>query len=375
MGSKISEEFTVKWDVSSAIRIGGRKEQQDSLGAFSSEDGHCCLLVVADGMGGHRGGALASGMLVDIAACLWGDCRGQVEAPRQFLEDLCQQANRDIHAAGLEQGLDPRTTVIAVLLTTAQAFWVYVGDSRLYRFHSDNRMERTSDHSLLQLLVDAGEVDESEMATHPDQNKLLRSIGEESPAKTTHGSVELQGGERFLLCSDGFWERIGPDEMLQLLAAENLDSAVNAAADTAAERGGPRGDNIAVVAVRAAGVAAVPKRRWRVVLKRTFAALIIAGTLAAAGWAAWSWYERHDADDPAAASPPPPAELQETDVDDADTLTDSAPDSATSQLAPEDNLPTEISGEVNEAGEAGEADDPGAAVDPGETGQTVAPDA
>jgi len=347
-GCSISEEFTLKWEVSCATRIGGRKEQQDSLGAFPSEDGRCWLLVVADGMGGHRGGSLASRMLVDVAARLWGDCRGQVEEPRLFLEELCQQANREIHDAGVEQGLDPRTTVIAVLLTTTQAFWVHVGDSRLYRFHDDNLMGRTSDHSLLQLLVDAGEVHESEMGTHPDQNKLLRSIGEETPAKTTHGSAELQGGERFLLCSDGFWERIVPDEMLQLFAAENLDSAVNASADTAAERGGPRGDNIAVVAVRAAGTAVAPKRRGRGLFKTTFVGLIVAGALAAGGWFGWSWYERRDADVPGAVSLQPAAETPEADVDDIDMPTDPAPHSATSPLAPENNLPVESEGGVDD---------------------------
>jgi serine/threonine protein phosphatase PrpC len=258
-----NEEKTLKWEAAVATRIGGRKEQQDRLGAFSAQDGLCWLLVVADGMGGHQGGSLASQTLIEVAEHSWKSTNGHPDDPEQFLEDLCQEANREIHQKGIQQDLDPHTTVVAVLISGARAFWVHVGDSRFYLFRNQTLLERTKDHSLLQILVDAGEVDEKDMGSHPDQNKLLRSIGENTPARTRHGKADLQPEDRMLLCSDGFWEKISVDEMAELLAAENLQSAVNRYAEIASERGGPRGDNIAVVVARAPSISVPPGQKPR----------------------------------------------------------------------------------------------------------------
>lgn len=240
----------MKWEAASAIRIGGREEQQDSLGVFSAHADQRWLLVVADGMGGHRGGFLASHTLLEVAGHLWNDYPQDDENPQAFLENLCQEANRQIFQKGLEYDLNPLTTVVALLITETKAHWVHVGDSRLYHFRGSSLVERTKDHSLLQILVDTGEVEEEEMGTHPDQNQLLRAVGEEHPAKTTHGAAETGPEDRFLLCSDGFWEQMTPTEMGQMLAADTLQTAVNQSVETAAERGGPRGDNISLVAVR-----------------------------------------------------------------------------------------------------------------------------
>ena len=244
----------MKWQAASAERIGGRNEQQDSVGFYLSRDGTACLLVVADGMGGHRGGSLASQTLLEIAERNWESCGGAPEDPKHFLEDLCQQSHSQINLRGHEGDLEPHSTVVALIVRDAEAFWVHVGDSRLYHFRDQDLLGRTKDHSMVQVLVDAGEVTEEEMATHPDQNKLLRSIGGEDPPKTTHGSASLQPQDRLLLCSDGFWERISAEEMATALAGRKLDESLNRLADLAAERGGPKGDNVAVAAVRPLGL-------------------------------------------------------------------------------------------------------------------------
>jgi len=241
----------LKWQAASAERIGGRKEQQDSVSFFHSRDGDACLLVVADGMGGHRGGAIASQALLEIAKRSWESCHSAPEDPKQFLEDLCQQAHSQIKLRGHEEDLDPHTTVVALIVRDAQAFWVHVGDSRLYHFRGQALLSRTKDHSMVQMLVDAGEVAEEEIATHPDQNKLLRSIGGEDPPKTTHGSVSLTAEDAFLLCSDGFWETITVEEITVALGDRELKHALDHLAGLASERGGAKGDNVAVAAARA----------------------------------------------------------------------------------------------------------------------------
>lgn len=329
------EGTTLKWEAAYATRIGGRKEQQDRLGAFSSEDGLRWLLVVADGMGGHQGGSLASQTLIEIAERSWKDCNGQPANPKQFLEDLCQEANQEIHEKGIQQELDPHTTVIAVLIRESQAFWVHVGDSRLYRFRDRTLLERTKDHSLLQILVDEGEVDEEEMGTHPDQNKLLRAIGEETPTKTTHGFADLEPEDRMLLCSDGFWERISVDEMAQLLASDNLQTAVNRQAEIASERGGPRGDNIAVVVARALAspTATTSKRRrvsWKAGIYSALATLVIVSILGTVGW--WMSSNEKTIDRPWPFTPT--ADITEPGVSETERAKDSRTESDENEESP-----------------------------------------
>ncbi|MFO8140859.1 MAG: protein phosphatase 2C domain-containing protein [Marinobacter sp.] len=241
----------MNWEAASAERIGGRNEQQDRVGCFHSPDGTACLLLLADGMGGHRGASLASQTLLETARISWDSCGGAPRDPKRFLEALCQESHRRINLQGRERGLDPRSTVVALIAHDAGAFWVHVGDSRLYHFRGQELVARTRDHSLVQILVEAGQVAEEDMATHPDQNKLLRSVGDEAPPETTHGHAAFRAEDRFLLCSDGFWEQIAPEEMAGVLAARNLDESLSHLADLAVRRGGPSSDNIAVAAVRA----------------------------------------------------------------------------------------------------------------------------
>ena len=274
---KRSEGTTLKWQAASAERIGGRNEQQDSVGFFLSRDGAASLLVVADGMGGHRGGSLASQTLLEIAERNWASCGGAPEDPKHFLEDLCQQAHSQINLRGREQDLEPHSTVVALIVRDAEAFWVHVGDSRLYHFRDQDLLGRTKDHSMVQVLVEAGEVTEEEMATHPDQNKLLRSIGGEDPPKTTHGNAALRPEDRFLLCSDGFWETITADEMAGALAERRLDESLAHLADLAAERGGVKGDNIAVTAVRPLEMG--PTRRFRMPVAIGVVLVLVAGAI------------------------------------------------------------------------------------------------
>ncbi|MFO7959241.1 MAG: hypothetical protein R6X33_19320 [Candidatus Brocadiia bacterium] len=139
---------------------------------------------------------------------------------------------------------------MALIVRESRACWVHVGDSRLYLFRDRELRVRTRDHSLVQELVEAGQVAEEAMATHPDQNKLLRSIGGEYPPETTHGSASIRPQDRFLLCSDGFWEQIAAEEMSAALAASNLEESLTDLVDLAVRRAGPSGDNVAVAAVR-----------------------------------------------------------------------------------------------------------------------------
>jgi serine/threonine protein phosphatase PrpC len=112
-----------------------------------------------------------------------------------------------------------------------QAWWAHVGDSRLYHFNRKKLLSRTKDHSIVQLLVDLERISEEEMATHPDQGRLLKGLGGDEPIKPDFGQATLHAGDSLLLCSDGFWEQISPQKnaekvIINRLVTENTSQSV-----------------------------------------------------------------------------------------------------------------------------------------------------
>lgn len=153
---------------------------------------------------------------------------------------------------------------MALYVTPDSACWAHCGDSRLYHFEGDTLQGRTRDHTRVQQLVDQGVVRESQMATHPEQNRLLQGLGVIDPIRVEHDAAPVTPQTRFLLCSDGFWEQTGPEAIAELLDQPELGTATAEAAREAARRGGPAGDNVAVAAWRATRRRG---RRWRRHLK------------------------------------------------------------------------------------------------------------
>lgn len=235
-----------------ACHVGGRDDQQDHVGAFSDQAGDNGLAVLADGMGGHQGGALASSIAVETAGALWNERHQRPGDVPAFLEELAQRSHQAVTEQGRQQGLDPRTTLVALVVQDGHAYWLHLGDSRLYCFHKGELVSSTRDHSLVQAMVRAGEIEPEDAASHPDRNVVLRSIGSsdgEAP-KTSHEVMAVRRGHGFVLCSDGFWEVVSTGEMAELLAARDLQASLRSWVDTAAERQGPGGDNVSAVAIR-----------------------------------------------------------------------------------------------------------------------------
>jgi len=242
------------WQAAKADAIGGRKEQQDRVELFESRDGSERLLAVADGMGGHSGGAIAAEAVIETARTLWRKHILQPLAPETLLRELIQLAHTRINAEGAKKDLSPRSTAVFLHITDHQANWAHVGDSRLYRFRGSDMVGRTLDHSVVQMLVDMGKVDETEMATHPDQNRLTQSLGGDTDPEPDLESAQIEIGDGFVLCSDGLWEQITTDEMLEALGEEALSVEAKRLVKLAAERGGPEGDNVTIALARAGEV-------------------------------------------------------------------------------------------------------------------------
>jgi len=226
---------------------GPRDEQQDAILHLSTPHG-TALLVVSDGVGGNSGGRIASQAVVDSTREFWTARNGNFGDPWEDLDTLCHLAHREINRRGAKRGLSPRATVVAVYLTPFQAFWVHCGDSRLYHFRSGKLVKRTEDHSVVQILVKQGMLTEEQMGEHPDQGRLLQSLGGEEYTPPTRGTAKLTARDAILLCTDGFWERTKVGEMAEVLFGPRSTAAVRLrqAVERAVKRNGPKGDNVSV---------------------------------------------------------------------------------------------------------------------------------
>jgi len=238
----------MQWIMAQADHIGGRTEQQDRTLILSAPTQQRHLLVLADGMGGHSGGALAAQAVIDSAQTLWATT-GQghtVPHPPGLLWQVCSSAHAAIQALGVRLNLDPHSTCVVLYLDGAQGWFSHLGDSRLYHFRGTQLQYRSKDHSLVQMLVDMGRVNEEDMGSHAEQGCLLKGLGGPQALELDYQQLFIQPGDRLLLCSDGFWERIRPAEMLAYMQRSDLAQALSELVALAVTRGGRNSDNVSV---------------------------------------------------------------------------------------------------------------------------------
>lgn len=204
--------------------------------------------VLADGMGGHMAGEVASRLAVETLQTHLGETAKGGEADR--LREAVLEANQRIHE---QAGADVRchnmgTTIVATLFRDGTLTCAHVGDSRLYRF-SDAGLEQLShDHSLVQELVDEGMMSSEEAAESSHKNVITRALGLEATVEADVLQVPLRSGELYLLCSDGLSDKIPDAELALLLQEPDLDAMAQQLVAEANRRGGE--DNISVILAR-----------------------------------------------------------------------------------------------------------------------------
>jgi serine/threonine protein phosphatase PrpC len=198
---------------------GARDTNQDDADHFE-RDG-LAGWVLADGLGGHQGGGLASSLATDAIV---DTCVKAGTASADTIAAAAQAAQERIHERQQEapRYARMRTTFVLLLVDPASgtARWGHAGDSRLYHFRDGAILNRTKDHSVVQALVDAGELAPEEMRDHDASHRILRALGDTDDANpdVTDTPVSLRPGDAFLLCSDGFWEGVTEDQMLDAWA-------------------------------------------------------------------------------------------------------------------------------------------------------------
>lgn len=223
-----------------------RSENQDSCGDFLHMAG-ARLLILADGMGGHAGGRRASRTCVDAFARVF---ERQSGPPAQQLRDGFELANDEIYSAALRdnelRGMG--TTGVALIFSsqgTALVGWV--GDSRAYRWRNGQLEKLTEDHALVAEWVRMGVLTEEQAKNHPRRSELTRAVGVEPDVEPDVRAVEIELGDRFLLCSDGLSGLVPEGEIARIVGGEEPAQAVDLLVERANAAGGT--DNVSVQVV------------------------------------------------------------------------------------------------------------------------------
>jgi protein phosphatase len=231
---------------------GDREVNQDYMGHIVEDD--YALFVVADGLGGHHAGEKASQFF----------CQGMLNCASWYVKEIAENPTH-VFSAWIDDAISEmkflfgtdrlatkaHTTCAILYLDDNMAMTAHCGDSRVYRMNPKEILWRTRDHSVPQDLLDSGVITDEELAHHPEQNHLTRSINICKPHPV---DVKLfpaiEQDETFLLCSDGFWAHIKPEELIQIADLKSDVDQLNRLAMLSVYRANGNSDNLTVISVR-----------------------------------------------------------------------------------------------------------------------------
>jgi protein phosphatase len=237
-----------------------REENEDAFGSFLDER----LFIVADGMGGHNAGEVASIMAVDALETFFRSYHADPRQPwphqvdselslgANLLRVGIKVANDRIRAASKHDRAKNRmgTTIVALAVGDAQLTVAHAGDSRAYRIRGDEIKRLTKDHSIVEEMITARpEMTEVEISAFAHRNVVTRSLGSKDAVEPALLVETLEAGDLYLVCSDGLWGSVPDEQMKSIIkSTTDIEAACQLLIDAANEAGGP--DNITSVLVR-----------------------------------------------------------------------------------------------------------------------------
>lgn len=226
--------------------IGGRDNNDDTV-SFRQK-GDCAWIYVGDGLGAYAGGKLASEVVGQTileeshrGSMLWDD----------RMQEVAKKSNEAVRNLQARTGGRMMTTMVLLAIEDGRARWMHIGDTRLYHFQNRRLIKQTMDHSVSQMAVLMGEIQQNQIRFHEDRNRILRAVGSDSACPELSPTKILTAGEdAFLLCTDGFWEYVYEEEMESLLhQAADPQQWLNRMEELLRKRAPAENDNFTAAAV------------------------------------------------------------------------------------------------------------------------------
>lgn len=257
-GSDISSKIDHSAPISYHLEIGSlsdtgssRPINQDYIGLFNASDDTDYLAIVADGMGGHRAGDVASRVAVETIQQNYFSLLKEL-TPEQALHQTFQEANTAVLTLA-RQHPDYRgmgTTLVALSLHQSAAHFAYTGDSRLYLIRNGTIHQLSQDHTLVAEMLRKGLISAEQAKHHPDKHIITHAVGTQEKVfvDISESPISLQQNDCFLLCSDGLYDLVSDDEMLNDAMQFSAQQACHELVQLANARGGY--DNISVVIIK-----------------------------------------------------------------------------------------------------------------------------
>ncbi|OIQ96908.1 serine/threonine phosphatase stp [mine drainage metagenome] len=242
----------MKFTIFQNSRQGPRPHNQDRLAYSYSKD--ALLLVVADGMGGHRHGEIAAQLAVTtMTEAFQRLAVPTLASPAKFLTEHIQQIHDSIDQYAQENEMleAPRTTIVAAVVQRGMLYCAHVGDSRLYHYRDGHLLFRTEDHSVVQSLYNRGMISKDDMTTHPYRHKVSNCLGGDvAPKIDLADRQELVEGDTILLCTDGVWGAVADNEIKHILNNPSIADGITTLLDHAETASQQQGDNMSAIGLQ-----------------------------------------------------------------------------------------------------------------------------
>ena len=234
--------------------IGHREENQDRV-AIAGDD-HAVLLAVIDGMGGHAEGARAAETALATLLDAFWHTPHPIFDPLGFLHLSLGRAHEEVVKLGASLGVEarPRATCALCLVQESAAYWAHVGDSRIYQLRQAEVLERTRDHSHVEVLLREGLITEAEVHGHPMRNYVECCLGGDAalPEMSITTRRRLKSGDVLLLCTDGLWSNLKDQDFVRFAQQSGtaLRESLTALGTRAVEASAPYSDNTSAAVLR-----------------------------------------------------------------------------------------------------------------------------
>ena len=242
----------MKFTIYQGSRQGPRPYNQDRLAYSYSKD--ALMMVIADGMGGHRHGEVAAQLAVKMLTdAFQKTAKPELSSPSRFLNEQILEIHEAIDDIRKNNSLAeaPRTTIAAAIVQRDFIHIAHVGDSRLYHYRNRELLYRTEDHSVVQMMLRKGQITKKDLGTHPDRHKIYNCLGGTTrPQVHISQKRQLKDGDRILLCTDGLWTAVSDIDISRTLHAGAINLAALKLLDNAETLCKKDGDNMSLIAMQ-----------------------------------------------------------------------------------------------------------------------------